>query len=88
LIAELAGERVAIVDSATATASALAELLSVNGLESPLAALGQPSDGAVVPPAHVQLTTGDPTRFAEVAGRLFGSDFISVEAIELGALAR
>ncbi len=31
----VAGERVAIVDSATATASALAELLSVNGLEAP-----------------------------------------------------
>ncbi len=33
LIAAIAGDRVAIVDSATATASALAELLSINGLE-------------------------------------------------------
>ena len=33
IIAAIAGEHVAIVDSATATASALAELLSVNGLE-------------------------------------------------------
>src|SRR4029434_5818293 len=35
LIAAQAGDRVAIVDSATASASALAELLSVNGLEAP-----------------------------------------------------
>ena len=35
VIAAAAGERVAIVDSATATASALAELLIVNGLEAP-----------------------------------------------------
>ncbi len=34
IIAALAGPQVAIVDSATATASALAELLDVNGLRS------------------------------------------------------
>lgn len=84
LIAALAGDSVAIVDSATATASALAELLSVNGLEAHGGEAGE-VDGR---PVHVQLTTGDPARFAGVAGRLFGPDFISVEAIELGALAR
>jgi glutamate racemase len=83
LIAALTGNQVAIVDSATATASALAELLSVNGLEAH--ADGAPVDGQ---PSHIQLTTGDPGRFAAVAGRLFGPDFVSVEAIELGALAR
>ena len=77
LIARFAGDRVAIVDSATATASALSELLSVNGLE---AAGGERT--------HIQLTTGDAGRFAETAGRLFGSDFLSVEAIDLGAVAR
>ena len=35
VIARIAGERVAIVDSATATASALVELLAINGLEAP-----------------------------------------------------
>jgi glutamate racemase len=79
LIAELTGETVAIVDSATATASALVELLGVTGLET--------TDGAG-PPTHVQLTTGDPARFADVAGRLFGPEFVSVAAVELGALAR
>jgi glutamate racemase len=78
VIAGAVGEGVAIVDSATATASALSELLSVNGLE---AAAG----GA---PVHTQLTTGDPARFEAVAGRLFGPDFVSAEAVELGALAR
>ena len=81
ILAGLAGESVAIVDSATATASALAELLSVNGLD----AGRSPGDASVT---HAQLTTGDPARFAEVAGRLFATDFASVEAVELGVLAR
>jgi glutamate racemase len=78
LFERLTGDRVAIVDSATATASALSELLSVNGLDA----------AASDPPDHVQLTTGDPARFADLAGRLFGADFASIEAVELGALAR
>jgi len=85
ILARLAGEGVAIVDSATATASALVELLSVNGLE---ATSGSGDGTGAEVPSHVQLTTGDPARFADVAGRLFGSDFPSVEPVELGALAR
>jgi glutamate racemase len=81
ILARLAGEGVAIVDSATATASALVELLKVNGLER-----GDP--GAGTGTGHVQLTTGDPARFADLAGRLFGTDFPSIESVELGALAR
>jgi glutamate racemase len=81
ILARLAGEGVAIVDSATATASALVELLKVNGLER-----GDPDAAKGI--GHVQLTTGDPARFADLAGRLFGTDFPSVESVELGALAR
>ena len=77
LFVELLGDDVAIVDSATATASALAELLSVNRLEAP----------AGTTPSHIQMTTGDPDRFEAVAGRLFGPAFVSVESVELGALA-
>jgi glutamate racemase len=73
LLQEAAGERVAIVDSASATASALAELLSVNGLES----LGAD------PPAHIQYTTGDVQAFSILARRLFGSDFPDVLRLEL-----
>ena len=98
VIAALVGERVAIVDSATATASALAELLGVNGLEAPGSTRGTAADpgsaghsrpaepvGSVL---HVQLTTGDPERFHDLAGRLFGSDFPDVERVELAVAAR
>jgi glutamate racemase len=79
VIAAVAGEQVAIVDSATATASALAELLSVNGLDAPA------QDGASA--RHVQLTTGDVNAFAVLARRLFGGSFASIEAVELRRVA-
>jgi glutamate racemase len=98
VIAAQVGERVAIVDSATATASALAELLSVNGLEAPGSSRGTAADPGTVGhtrPAgraqvatHLQLTTGDPDQFHALAGRLFGSDFPDVERIELAVAAR
>jgi glutamate racemase len=78
VIAAVAGDRVAIVDSATATASALVELLAINGLEAPGAA-----DGV----SHVQLTTGDVDAFRAVARRLFGETFVDVEPVELAAVA-
>jgi glutamate racemase len=77
VIAAVAGEAVRIVDSATATASALAELLAVNGLEA--------TAGPAV--SHVQLTTGDVDAFRAVARRLFGDTFVDVEAVELAAVA-
>jgi glutamate racemase len=81
IIAGVAGDHVAIVDSATATASALAELLDINGLEA--------GDGPDSPDAgHVQLTTGDPGTFHALAGRLFGSAFPDVERVELAVPAR
>lgn len=80
VIAAVAGERVAIVDSATATASALAELLGVNGLEAPG---GEGTRGT-----HVQLTTGDVDVFRGLAGRLFGSAFPDVTGISIGAAIR
>ena len=79
VIAAQVGQGVAIVDSATATASALAELLSVNGLEA------GPDGG---PATHLQLTTGDPDRFRAVASRLFGSAFPEVDAVDLAVAAR
>ena len=81
VIAAQVGERVAIVDSATATASALAELLSVNGLETS-AILGE------MAAVHLQLTTGDPERFHALASRLFGADFPDVEQVDLLVAAR
>ena len=78
LISALVGDHVAIVDSATATASALAELLSINGLE----AAGDANA------SHLQLTTGDPRSFHALAGRLFGTAFPDVEQVALAVTTR
>jgi glutamate racemase len=93
VIAAVAGERVAIVDSATATASSLAELLTINGLEAPGTTRGtaaDPGEGghaapgeAAAPAAHVQLTTGDVGAFRSVAARLFGDVFPDIQGVEL-----
>jgi glutamate racemase len=85
VIAAVAGARIAIVDSASATASALAELLSINGLEAPattgsLSRGGEPAAGG----AHVQLTTGDVERFRSIASRMFDDAFPDVTAVEVG----
>ncbi|HEY7523080.1 MAG TPA: glutamate racemase [Candidatus Limnocylindrales bacterium] len=74
VIGAVAGPEVALVDSATATASSLAELLDVNGLTTP----------APSTPSHVQLTTGDVGRFRGLAARLFGAEFADVESIVVG----
>jgi glutamate racemase len=98
LIAEQAGERIAIVDSATATASALSELLIVNGLEAPGTTRGTAADAGLAgherpdeaprPPTRHLSTTGDAERFRDLAVRLFGPDLPPVETVELGVLAR
>jgi glutamate racemase len=80
-IASVAGEGIAIVDSAAATASALAELLSINDIESPAAESGAASGG----PNHVQLTTGDVDAFRAIAGRMFGEAFPDVAGLDLQA---
>jgi len=74
-IAEVAGEGIAIVDSAAATASALAELLSINDIRAPAAGAAR----------HQQLTTGDVEAFRAIAERMFGERFPDVGAVELEA---
>ena len=96
-IAAIAGERIAIVDSASATASALNDLLAINGLEAPGSSRGtaadageaghEPPAGRVGTPGHVQLTTGDVEAFREIASRMFGDAFPDVQGVELGAAA-
>ncbi|HEX8026245.1 MAG TPA: glutamate racemase [Candidatus Limnocylindrales bacterium] len=84
VIAGIAGEGIAIVDSAQATASALSELLSINGLEADAAGEdGKDRPGAV----HQQLTTGDVATFRSIARRMFGDGFPDVSGIELRAAA-
>ena len=81
-IAAVAGEGIAIVDSAAATASALAELLSINALEAP--AGDRPGSAAT----HLQLTTGDVAAFRSIAERMFGEAFPDVAGVEIAAIAR
>jgi glutamate racemase len=98
VIAEQVGERIAIVDSSTATASALSELLVVNGLEAPGTTRGTAADAGLAgherpdetprPATRHLSTTGDPERFRDLAVRLFGPDLPPVETVELGVLAR
>ena len=76
VIETVAGESVAVVDSATATASALVDLLAMNGLEAPVAT---DEAGAV----HRQLTTGEAEAFHVLAERLFGPGFADVATVEL-----
>jgi glutamate racemase len=94
VIAEVAGGRIAIVDSATATASALAELLGINGLEAPGTTRGTAADAGraghdrpteqAAAAVHLQLTTGDVEAFRELARRLFGEAFVEVQGVTLG----
>jgi glutamate racemase len=86
------GDRVAIVDSATATASALAELLGVNGLEAEAAGAGGDGTGrgtadGARQAVHLQLTTGGAASFHALASRLFGAAFPDVEQVELAVPA-
>jgi glutamate racemase len=88
LLRAVAGEGVAIVDSATATASTLAELLSINGIEAP----GITGDGRAAGPdpslaSHVQYTTGDVDAFRALAARLFGFAVADVRQAELRVTA-
>jgi glutamate racemase len=77
LIMELVGRGVAVIDSASATASALASLLEVHGM-----ATDRPAA------THVQLTTGDVGAFRGTAELLFGSLFPSVQPVEVVPLTR
>jgi len=101
IVASVAGPRIAIVDSATATASALVEVLAVNGIEAPGSSRGTAADAgragherppgrALGPdggPSHRQLTTGDAEQFARLARVLFGDRFTDVEQVDLGVPA-
>ena len=73
VIASVVGPSVAVIDSASATASWLAGLLEVHGI-------GAPS-GSVA--THVQLTTGDVAAFRRTAAGLFGEEFANVEGVTL-----
>ena len=74
IIELVAGTGIAVIDSASATAGALATLLEVEGLLAP-------DD---VEPTHAQFTTGDVERFSATAGLLFGDLFPNVQPLTVG----
>jgi glutamate racemase len=76
-IRAIVGEGTAVIDSASATASALASLIEVH-------ALGTPDTS---PGHHLMLTTGDVAAFEATAARLFGTRLGEVAAIFLGGTA-
>jgi glutamate racemase len=77
VISRIVGPGVAVIDSASATASALAGLLEVHGLSAPAGNEAQ----------HVQLTTGDVRAFGVIAERLFGGFFPTVEPVAVAGAA-
>jgi len=95
ILRAIVGDSIAIVDSATATASSLAELLSVNALEAPGTTRGTAADAGMAgheppgetaeSPSHRQLTTGDVAAFRTVAERMFGEEFPDIDSIDLEA---
>lgn len=77
VIRRVVGPQLAVIDSATATASALAGLLEVHGLAAPAG-----NDAW-----HAQLTTGDVDGFRRIAERLFGNIFPNVQSVALAGVA-
>ena len=77
VIRRVMGSDVAVIDSASATASALAGLLEVHGLNAPTGSVAQ----------HTQMTTGDVKAFAAIAERLFGPQFARVQPVAVAGVA-
>jgi glutamate racemase len=73
-IRRVVGEDIAVIDSASATASALASLIEVHGLGTRNASPGR----------HLLLTTGDVRAFEQTAARLFGEPPGVIEQVTLG----
>jgi glutamate racemase len=81
LIRSVVGDDIAVIDSASATASALASLLEIHALSAPSGA----SQGS--PERHTLLTTGDVEAFRQMASLLFGEAVGRVEALDLAGSA-
>jgi glutamate racemase len=74
IIRSVVGESVAVIDSASATASALASLLEVHDLAAP----SRPEA------THTLLTSGPVDAFREAAARIFGRELGPVARVEVG----
>ncbi|RKH02153.1 glutamate racemase [Corallococcus sp. CA053C] len=74
VIAEVVGPHVSLVDSAEATAEAVAELLGARGLLAPESS---------TTPEHAYFVTDVPERFVEVGARFLGRPIPSAEQVDL-----
>ncbi|NOK37466.1 glutamate racemase [Corallococcus exercitus] len=77
VIAEVVGPHVSLVDSAEATAEAVATLLGEKGLLAP------PAPASVGAPEHAFFVTDVPERFVEVGARFLGRPIPSAEQVDL-----
>ena len=80
VIRRVIGPDVTVIDTATATASALAGLLEIHSLEA------QARDGHIHG-QHIQLTTGDVAQFESIARPLFEDQFANVERVAVASTA-
>ncbi|HUR16832.1 MAG TPA: glutamate racemase, partial [Candidatus Limnocylindrales bacterium] len=78
VIRAVIGPDVTVIDTATATASALAGLLEIHSL-------GAQSPEAEPHALHVQLTTGDVAQFESIARPLFDDQFANVEPVAVAS---
>jgi glutamate racemase len=76
-IRQVVGDDTAVIDSASATASALASLIEIHGLGTPDTSPGR----------HLLLTTGDVKAVTQTAARLFGEPPGTIEGVALGTSA-
>ena len=79
-VIEAVAAHVAVIDSASSTATALAALLEELGSTAPDALGAEPR-------VHVQLTTGDSDAFRRIAERLFGTVFPAVHRVAVAGAA-
>jgi glutamate racemase len=75
VIRRIVGEDIAVIDSASATASALASLMEVHALGAPDRPRGR----------HLTLTTGSVDAFRDTTGLLFGEAFGDVRSVDVTA---
>jgi glutamate racemase len=71
VIRRVIGPEMTVIDTASATASALAGLLEIHSLGADASRAAQ----------HVQLTTGDVAQFESIARPLFNDEFANVERV-------
>ena len=77
VIRRITGPHITVIDTALATASALAHLLEIRQLNAPVDQVA----------SHVQLTTGDVGNFERISRPLFRNEFANVQPVSVPRVA-